>query len=72
MFVITKANANSKFKIPEIIVIVPEDTTELKERDSGTDDEYESGDEQDGEQDDEQGDGSPHSDESEEADGYDE
>ena len=56
MFVITKANANPKFKIPEIIVIVPEDITELKERDSGTDDEYESGDEQDGEQDDEQGD----------------
>jgi hypothetical protein len=68
----TKANADPEFKIPEIIVIIPEDTTELEERDSGTDDEYESGEEQDGEQDDEQGDGSSHSDESEEADGYDE
>jgi hypothetical protein len=67
----TRANADPEFKIPVIIVIVPEDTTELKERDSGTD-EYESSEEQDGEQNDEQGDGSSHSDESEEADGYDE
>jgi hypothetical protein len=67
-----KGNADPEFKIPEITVIFPEDTTELKESDSGTDDEYEPGEEQDGEQDDEQGDGSSHSDESEEADGYDE
>jgi hypothetical protein len=68
----TKANADPEFKIPEIIVIIPEDTTELEERDSGIDDEYESGEEQDREQDNEQGDGSSHSDEPEEADGYDE